>query len=390
MLVCKKCHIEYEDSKNVCSQCGGPLMPKEGPISDHENMNETKEEKVGEVLICPNCKTAYEFGKVCLKCGSTLEAQIPSHNKEEFKVLDITEIKEEFPQVAPPQKQSTEEPVKRLICPSCKILYERGNSCIRCGSSLVTHTPSIEMEEPKISDASEVEEEELKATSIPKADKEPPPTQTPEERPVNELPDDKIGRVTFPSENKNKFPRLSIERVSIIILILIGGGYLLYSTYSYFTTKRHKPNVPTSKEVVSPAPLSSSTPTHPAVSESEPREIINIQDLENIKNLLENIRQANLKKNIDLFMSCYSTTFKNREEKMRTTLETWENFNYLNLSYNVKRHSISGNTAEARVEWLMRFSPQTGDQPQESKTVLDVTFEKEDGAWKIKEIKTVS
>lgn len=365
-------------------------MPKEGPISGHENMNETKEEKVGEVLICPNCKTAYEFGKVCLKCGSTLEAQIPSHNKEEFKVVDITEIKEEFPQVAPPQKQSTEEPVKRLICPSCKILYERGNSCIRCGSSLVTHTPSIEKEEPKISDASEVKEEELKATSIPKADKEPPPTQTPEERPVNELPDDKIGRVTFPSENKNKFPRLSIERVSIIILILIGGGYLLYSTYSYFTTKRPKPNVPASKEVVSPAPLSPSTPTHPSVSKSEPREIINIQDLENIKNLLENIRQANLKKNIDLFMSCYSTIFKNREEKMRTTLETWENFNYLNLSYNVKRHSISGNTAEARVEWLMRFFPQTGDQPQEIKTVLDVTFEKEDGAWKIKEIKTVS
>ncbi len=390
-----------------------------------ENKNKTEEEKVGKLLICPNCKMAYEFGMVCLKCGSTLEAQTPSQNKEEFKSPDITEVKEEFPHVAPPKKQSTGEPVRRLFCPSCKILYERGNSCIRCGSSLVTQTPSqekeepkishtteVQGEEPKISDIPEVKKEELKAEPIPKVDKKPPPIQTPEQRPVNRLPSDIMRWMTR---------RLSIELVSIIILISVASGYFIFSMYSYFMKKAHKPGVPPSKEIVSSAPFSSSSPTSPTASVSEPQEIKNrqtgerssisketnasvppkpsipdtsqppfteIQEVENIKNLLENIRQANLKKNIDLFISCYSTNFKDREEKKRTTLESWKNLNYLNLSYHLKSHSIYGNIAHARVVWLIRISPKTGGQPQEGKTVLDVIFEKEEEGWKIKEIKT--
>jgi len=365
-------------------------------ILGDENMNKRKEAKAVEKLTCPICKMTYEFGKVCLKCGSTLETQIPSQNKEEFKPADITEVKEEFPQVAPSKKQSTEKPVRRMICPSCKILYEGGNSCIRCGSSLVAQTPSLEKEgpkisrapeikkeEPKISDISEVKKEELKSASMPKVDKEPPPIQTPEQRPMNRLPSDMIRRMTLPSESQKKFRHLSVELVSIIILIFVAGGYFLYSTYSYFIMKRHKPDVLISNEVVSSVPLTSSIP----VTSKTP--FTNIQDVENIKNLLENIRQANLKKNIDLFMSCYSATFKDREEKKRTTIETWKNFNYFNLSYDLKRHSISDNIAHARVEWLIRYFPKSGGQSQESKTVLDVTFEKEDSGWKIKEIKSV-
>jgi ketosteroid isomerase-like protein len=36
---------------------------------------------------------------------------------------------------------------------------------------------------------------------------------------------------------------------------------------------------------------------------------------------------------------------------------------------------------------LVRFLPKSGGQPQESKTMLDVVFKKEDGNWKIGEIK---
>jgi hypothetical protein len=115
-----------------------------------------------------------------------------------------------------------------------------------------------------------------------------------------------------------------------------------------------------------------------------------MQQIEKIKGLLENIRQANLQKNIDYFISCYATDFKDREIKKKTTLESWKNFDFLDLSYDLKSPSISGDTAKARVEWLMKISPKTGGQPQEIKTILEVTFKKEGDGWRIGEIRPLS
>jgi ketosteroid isomerase-like protein len=110
-------------------------------------------------------------------------------------------------------------------------------------------------------------------------------------------------------------------------------------------------------------------------------------EIEKIRGMLENIRQANLKKNIDLFLSCYSSDFKDREVKKKATLDNWKRFDYLDLSYDLRNLSISGDTAKAKVEWLIRIFPTTGGKPQESKTTLDVLLKKEEGGWKIKEVK---
>jgi len=114
------------------------------------------------------------------------------------------------------------------------------------------------------------------------------------------------------------------------------------------------------------------------------------QELEKIRSLFENIRQANLQKNIDLFMSCYAHDFKGREEKRLATLETWKNFDYLDLSYDVKNQTISGDTARVSLEWLVRISRNMGGPPQDSRAVLDVTLKREKGGWKIKEIESAS
>jgi ketosteroid isomerase-like protein len=142
-----------------------------------------------------------------------------------------------------------------------------------------------------------------------------------------------------------------------------------------------KSNSPVSEKV--PDTISSSVPTTSKTSIGER------EDEEEIKGLLEKIRQANLKKNIDLFMSCYCTDFKDREGKRRTTLESWGNFDYLDLSYNLKRRSISGDTAIATIEWLIKVSLKPGGQTQVTKSVLEVTFKREENGWKIREIKPV-
>jgi hypothetical protein len=163
----------------------------------------------------------------------------------------------------------------------------------------------------------------------------------------------------------------------------VAGIYALWSFYSYYTAKPSGPSIPVSEEAASHT-ATVEEPQEKAPSPSETWE------LEKIKDLLEKIRRGHLQKNIDLFMSCYSTDFRDREKKERATLESWENFNYLALSYELKRHTISGDTANVRVEWLMKFAPRGGGQPRESRSVLDVILKKEDNDWKIKEIISVS
>jgi len=36
-----------------------------------------------------------------------------------------------------------------------------------------------------------------------------------------------------------------------------------------------------------------------------------------------------LQKDIDLFISCYASDFKNREEKKKATIDNWKKFDYL-------------------------------------------------------------
>jgi ketosteroid isomerase-like protein len=53
----------------------------------------------------------------------------------------------------------------------------------------------------------------------------------------------------------------------------------------------------------------------------------------------------------------------------------------------LKDPSVSAETAKARVEWVIKTSSKSGGRPQENKSVLDVIFKKEEGGWKIKEVK---
>jgi ketosteroid isomerase-like protein len=133
-----------------------------------------------------------------------------------------------------------------------------------------------------------------------------------------------------------------------------------------------------SKEAT-PSPLS--PPDDSQTSSTEIREI------RSIKALLEHIRQANLQKDIDLFVSCYASDFRNLDARKRATLAYWEKFNYVDLIYDLKNSSVSGETAKARVEWLIKTSPKSGGRPQENRSILDVTFKKEGGGWRIEEVK---
>ena len=264
----------------------------------------------------------------------------------------------------------------------------------------IVPSPEVKKENLKTASLSKTKKEPLEPAYSPGVKKEPLQAQTPEKHPVEKLSEDIEKRASPPVKSKKKFPRLFLEGLSIAILVAI-GIFFLWSIYSHFATKRSEPSTPSPKETTGLILHNTSSSTNDTPTLAEPQEgekkppapsspINEPEEIEGIKGLLEKIRQANLQKNIDLFMSCYSTDFKDREDKKKATLETWENFNYLDLSYTLNDYSISGSTAQAKVEWLIKFYLKEGSRTKESQTVLHVRFKKEDGGWKIKETKPVS
>ncbi len=533
MLVCTSCNIEYDEDRKFCKHCSAPLVPKLEPISAQTKANRTEEEQSDGKLICPHCKILYEFGSSCIQCGSPLGRQISPQAKEEPVTSDRreSEDKPSFVETSPEQQmgvppsklfcptckiiyesgnvcikcesalvaqlptetdgtsetsrgagveqnplkvqtiqeQLIQTPREKLICPACKIIYERGTSCVRCGAALVPQTQSKEEEKPKPSDTefnrltpepdgledpflprasteistasgrrpeaapeqpslsgpqgqdSGVTEQgkkrEFRATPTPELSLEQEFLQvpTPDQPVAKKSPDDLHKRFSFLSRFKKDYRRLSFEVGSIVIMVL-AGGYLLWSVYSYLTKpKPAEPGTSVSEEVaVQTLPRSvSSRPPAPTVagsgasrntesSSSISKQAIpapppqpdasgtpsaEIREIGNIKIVLENIRRANLHEDIDLFIHCYASDFRNKEEKRQATLANWRMFNYHELSYDLKKTTISDNTAKARVEWVIKTSSKAGGRLQENRSILDVTFKKEEGRWKIEEVK---
>jgi uncharacterized protein YbaR (Trm112 family) len=536
MPVCTSCNIEYEEDKKFCNYCGGPLTPKTESISAPKKVNRADEEKSEGKLFCPHCKVTYEFGSSCIQCGSPLGRQTSSQDKGEPEIARGTPFEEKLPPAETSQKQKNgassgklicptckiiyergtscikcesalvpqtsthlngepevssgsevegnslqvqtveeqlvpeivvETPRKKLICPSCKIIYERGTSCVRCGAALVPQIPSKEKEKPKSSDTefnlSISEPDGLEDAFLPRGSTEPlaasgrgsgagseqpspsspkgqdplvtergkkrefratPASElsledeylqarTPEQPAAKKSADDSDKKFIFSGKLKKDYRRLLIEVGSIMIMV-VAGGYLLWSIYSYLMKpKQPEPGAPISKQVAlqTRPSSSSSTPAAPAAAESgeskntegrtptskeSPPASFPVpsktpsaepQEIGSIKTLLESVRQSNLKKDIDLFVSCYSSDFENMEGRKRATIAYWEKFNYLDLAYDLRDLSISVETAKARVEWVIKTSSRDGGQSQQNKSVLDVAFKKEDGRWKIKEVK---
>ncbi len=570
MQVCTSCNIEYEEDKKFCNYCGSPLTPKTESAPAPKKVNHADEENSGGKLFCPYCKITYDFGSSCIQCGSPLGRQSSSQEKSEPPTARGAQFEEKLPPVETSEKQKNgtspgklicptckiiyehgtscmkcestlvpqtsvqadgapeisngskvdgsrlqtqtleeqlapeivvEAPRKKLICPSCKIIYERGTSCVRCGTALVSQTPSKEKEKPKSPDtesnllpsepdgleaafsltfhegmekSSDTEsnpppsesdgledlflrrpstdtpgssdrkpgaaskqpspsspkgkdagatergkKKELRATPTPELSLEEEflQAQSPEQAAARKSADDLSKTGAFLSKFKfgKDYRRLGLEVGSIMIMVL-AGGYLLWSVYSYFTKpKPTEPRAPISKEVavqIPPRPASQTlpvaiavepgaskntegpallskeaTPVPPSLPEPSKAPPAEAQEAGRIKTLLENVRQSNLKKDIDLFVSCYASDFENMEVRKRATLAYWEKFNYLDLAYDVRDLSISVETAKARVEWLIKTSLKGGGQYQENKSVLDVAFKKEDGRWRIKEVK---
>ena len=410
MVICPKCNIEYDAGKKFCRKCGSPLLTEEEAPAGLEGWGPIAGVRTKAKLICPKCQALYEIGNYCRRCGSLLVQRIISQGVD----------------VRPLEKKSIKKWSKQWLR-----LFEEKKNLEICLSKLETQRDSVSSSifnlivtryQDQLESLSSLHQEiEMEFESARKRTSEEIDLLEKELHPIQKRFAEvqslyQLGAMTKAdfSREKNEMMReiesrerslakyrriisilpskLGGEMVSHRVagnflrplpLMIAGGFFILVVALGYFLwLKPSSSSIPLSKEIAAP---SAGTPSPQGQSPASKNE-----EAEKMRSLFENIRQANLKKNIGLFMSCYSRDFEDKEGKRLAVLETWENFNYLDLSYHLKKQTITGDTADVRVEWLIRTSPKAGGQSQDTRTVLNVTLSKEEGNWKIKAIRSAN
>jgi len=402
MVICPQCNIEHDEGEEFCKKCGAFLLAIDDPASG--------EGKTKVRLLCPKCQLFYKKGNYCRKCGSLLMQEMPSQD----------------PDIQPLEKKSVKSWSKKWLrllneereLESCmsKLEVERDKVSsdvlnplfIRYKDRLNSLSPLHQEIETELEGIRKRASEEIASL-----DKELKPIQRRLEEFQSLYESGGVTKPDFVKEKKElrkeiKSRERSLKKYRQILSLLPGkmGGSLVSTGFTgnllrppilliasamiilmvaggyFFWQRPSQSSRAVAKEIVTSPSVPPSPKSPPAAVEA--------QEVEKIKSLFENIKQANLKKNIDLFMSCYSRDFNDLQGKRLDALETWGFYNYHELSYDLKEQTISGDTANVKLEWRIRVSKKVGGQREDKRTLLDVTLKREDGFWKIKETKTLS
>jgi ribosomal protein L40E len=401
MVICPQCNIEHDPLEEFCRKCGKFLLSVEDPGATKENTEVN--------LICPRCQVLHKKGKYCRKCGALLMQRTASER------VGIQPLEKKLVKRWMKEWLNLLEEERELKSCMKKLEARGGNiSTDVINPLIVRYKDQLEALSPLHREIEKELESIRKRTTgqIDHLENHLKPVQKRFEEFQSLYKDSAVTKADYLKEKKELKKEIdAIERSlgkfrhilsllpspagsivdspglfggllrpsalatgAVILLLVIAGGYLLWQQYPQKLTR----------------PLSAESKPPPLSSPPDPQVVTENTEVEKIESVFENIRRANLQKNIDLFMSCFSRDFSGSERKRKDTLKIWETFNYHDLSYALKRQTIVGDVADVRLEWVVKTSERAGGKPHNGRTVLDVTLRREGGAWKIKEIKPVS
>ena len=108
----------------------------------------------------------------------------------------------------------------------------------------------------------------------------------------------------------------------------------------------------------------------------------------NILRVLEDIKKANLSKDLDLWESRYSKNYPDLAKRKTALREQWQKYNFRSLEYIIADLKIRPDSASASVTWDMEMAPVQSDDFKIISQRLDVNFILEDNRLKISSVKT--
>lgn len=402
MVVCPRCGVKPPVEKEFCETCGAfLLMEDEVPGS-----NEGKELP----LICPRCQDYRPKGNYCKKCGSLLMRGTPSQATPiiSFEKKWIKKRSKEWQRLACERKtlenclKNLETQKDKISTDACQLMLNSYQERLKELSSL---HQGLEEElgsiQKRVLEEIEVLENELKPIQkrleeFQLLHREAGITKSDFLREKRDLKD----KIQWKSKRLKGFREMlsllpppmagpsSPHGLNVLLArpipMLVGGCLLILVIWGGYGLRQlifpSEQTISSGGSAPSPT-LSSSEKSKPAPKDKE---------VENIQSLFEKVRQANLQQNIDLFMACFSQDFVDKEKKKSEALKTWNHFNYLTLSFDIKRQKISGDMADIQLEWFIRSSEKKGGKLEENRILLSAILKKENGAWKIFEIRPAS
>jgi hypothetical protein len=182
---------------------------------------------------------------------------------------------------------------------------------------------------------------------------------------------------------------------SWLIGLLVGSGILiLILLILLFTRGTSTPPAPSpAPKVEAPAtapPEATPAPSQSATPAPEPAPPAEVSLTEQLQKEFSILRDAQLRKDIVQFMSIYSLTYPELDDKRANTLKAWERYDFTNLVFTVdKIQSIDPDNAIAWVTWYMDTKHRRTQELSSSSQTYQVRFAKELGKWRIRSLEEV-
>jgi hypothetical protein len=265
-------------------------------------------------------------------------------------------------------------------CAHCQTPYEEGQRyCNACGSFLLhpeegdTFCPQCGIRVSSRQDFCHECNAALKGEAATGQAPETPPTAAPPPGPS---------------------PAVPIKGVQPWVMgLLVGAGVIIVILLILLFSRGTPPPAPTpavSPKAEAPAPA---PPAPPAVAPTPapppaPTAPVAVPDLkEGLMNVLSNMKDAHLKKDIIQYMSCYSLTFPDLDEKRKNTLKAWDNFDYTNLVFTIDEvKPIDSENANAQATWYIDTRNRRTQELSSVKQTYQTRFAKELGKWRIRSL----
>ena len=112
---------------------------------------------------------------------------------------------------------------------------------------------------------------------------------------------------------------------------------------------------------------------------------------ENLLKLLNQIRDAHYKKDIQMFLQAYSPAFPDIEQKRDQTVKSWRRYDFLDVQYQVTGvRQENDNTLAGVVNWTYKTLDRRNHAIVTTSKGYDVKFTKESGQWAIQEIEPLT
>jgi hypothetical protein len=165
--------------------------------------------------------------------------------------------------------------------------------------------------------------------------------------------------------------------------------------------KPAQPETPPAKpETPEPQPLKpepakpEASEVRPAVPEAQPPQPETPQPPQEaslasqLEETLNTLREAQMKKDIVLYLSCYSYLFPSLDQKRKDALRYWEKFTFSQLMYSLEDVKDMGeDRAYGKVTWEIQVQGKGAEEMEEFTQTFKVGFARELGKWRIRSLK---